>query len=1109
MEVFKKVQSLLKAYDSCTNDVQCQQIRIQLSAMNVHRQTVAYGYGYPSPGDDQFACKIAGHPRFSKNAYEEADGTRSADNAKRICDGNFFALTDSQIFIRNFMQVYDNLLLFHGVGLGKTCTAVSVAEALYPILKTRVLVLLPQKLKSNFERQIYDISKPSHLQCTGTTYGDKIEDSTVLGKQVLSRKLNALVSEKYEIMSFNEFGNKVKSIVQKVAEADASASDAERDAKTGMALQHIMTNRLVIIDEVHNLKVGGEATDKVVPPLLELALKHAHNCKLLLMTATPMYDNAAEIVWLLNLMKLNADMPGLELRQVFDGNALTSKGAQLIAKAARGCVSYMRGKNPWTFPVRLFPSVNNDRNVLTAAPTLDITGQPLSKSDRVSQLTIIKSDMSAFQAGVYKNILSKTLKDVSDAKDEETSGSSLSTLIEASNVVYPSEAVGSRGLDECFVSNKTKPSQSSNKTLKTFSYQPKVRAQHGEFFSQAYISKYAPKIARIVNYIRSSEGFIYVYSRYKASGLIPLAFALEHAGFQRYNAPNLLTGIRQNDAKVTVGPGKKTARYAILSGEDYLSPHIDGDIRAMRSEQNAEGEVIKVVLCSAVGTEGIDFRHVREVHIMEPWFNMSRTEQIIGRGARQCSHFALEMQKRNVTVFHHATLQPASKTESIDYRIYRIAERKNRSISAVEKILQEEAVDCVLNKGANYIDPASLNYKFDLRTSQGTVLKSVTLGDAPDDKIHCRPCDAVKPARAKNITLYLEEDTADYKRAIASFYLNGDSANYDALLATCKRQLGTKFDEDTFIVALQSMIDSRSHGTGVVHITQGQEVRGHLAYLADRYVFMPESDTNDVAKYIRIQSSSDAAQYADEKERDKKRITSQLTQDTINRLQTQVQSTVSEFSVFPSRVAVLQRAVIDYFVDRLSTMELLSVIKHIVRSSPNARGFELAVLDSMRRGHVLHGKWPQVDAVFDGSSKTFWKVTASGEATPCDASQTGEIMKKLRSILGGRGDYVAAIEVSKNGGPQLKIFDGNKAVKGSICVQTSTFTVDLMKKWVSDIEPKLLSTPQVQQIKKQKLITTKLSKQTLCMRYELALRMVDRFARPLLYHVQIGAVTRP
>ena len=95
---------------------------------------------------------------------------------------------------------------------------------------------------------------------------------------------------------------------------------------------------------------------------------------------------------------------------------------------------------------------------------------------------------------------------------------------------------------------------------------------------------------------------------------------------------------------------------------------------------------------SVVASEGLDLKNIREIHILDPWYHLSRVEQIIGRGIRYCSHIGLDKKERNVTVFMHVA-GLSRENESIDTLTYRKAEEKAYSIGQVEKVFKENSID--------------------------------------------------------------------------------------------------------------------------------------------------------------------------------------------------------------------------------------------------------------------------------------------------------------------------------------------------------------------------------------------------------------------------------
>ncbi len=75
------------------------------------------------------------------------------------------------------------------------------------------------------------------------------------------------------------------------------------------------------------------------------------------------------------------------------------------------------------------------------------------------------------------------------------------------------------------------------------------------------------------------------------------------------------------------------------------------------SMDNKDGKVLKLLLGTQSIMEGIDLKRVRQVHITEPWWNDSRVRQIMARAIRWCSHVGLSENERVVDVFiHHSRL---------------------------------------------------------------------------------------------------------------------------------------------------------------------------------------------------------------------------------------------------------------------------------------------------------------------------------------------------------------------------------------------------------------------------------------------------------------------
>ena len=309
--------------------------------------------------------------------------------------------------------------------------------------------------------------------------------------------------------------------------------------------------------------------------------------------------------------------------------------------------------------------------------------------------------------------------------------------IQISNIIYPVMGTPAKS------PNKIKKTYGKTGFFTTFNkldqktfkvtYNPDIKKQFGEILAYDNIEKFSPKIKKIIDYIINSKGTVFVYSQYYYSGILPIALALEHIGFVKYNSSNISQNISIKQKMNT----EKRPSYIILSRDKELSPNNDLEIATSKSIENKDGNVIKVVIVSKIGTEGIDFKRIREVHILEPWFNLSRIEQIIGRAVRMCSHVDLPPEERNVTIYLHALTLAYESQESIDIRMFRIADNKNTRIKKIEKILQENAIDCELNKNILSFPKDKVNITLDIVTSQGNVIKGFKLGDTKTENIKC------------------------------------------------------------------------------------------------------------------------------------------------------------------------------------------------------------------------------------------------------------------------------------------------------------------------------------------------------------------------------------
>ena len=173
-----------------------------------------------------------------------------------------------------------------------------------------------------------------------------------------------------------------------------------------------------------------------------------------------------------------------------------------------------------------------------------------------------------------------------------------------------------------------------------------------------------------------------------------MSLALENLGYKKYGS-SLLN--KKYESKETKG------NYIIISGNNDLSKNAYSDYIKIENN-NMNGEKVKIIIGSETAAEGLDFKYIREIHILEPWFHLNKIQQIIGRGIRNCSHIKLPKEDRNVKIFLYASTmsdKPINDNETLDLKIYRNGEIKSVQMGKIEYLLKTNSVDCNLNIEAN------------------------------------------------------------------------------------------------------------------------------------------------------------------------------------------------------------------------------------------------------------------------------------------------------------------------------------------------------------------------------------------------------------------------
>lgn len=240
--------------------------------------------------------------------------------------------------------------------------------------------------------------------------------------------------------------------------------------------------------------------------------------------------------------------------------------------------------------------------------------------------------------------------------------------------------------------------------------------------------KLSSKMATIMDDIHSSPGKTLVYSQFReieglgvlrasllAQGWIELD--LERKGNEYAIAnPELVLNPVYNGRRFVVfsdDRAKTAVLMRIFNGQhDALPAAIQEQLQGL-PQKNLYGEVASLMMITAAATEGISLRCVRRVLIMEPFWNMVRMDQVIGRAVRAGSHAELPYEERTVDVFIYMasltpeqlkndfTLRTVDKSLSSDESIMATAERKNGIIEQFLNMIRSSAIDCAIHAKKN------------------------------------------------------------------------------------------------------------------------------------------------------------------------------------------------------------------------------------------------------------------------------------------------------------------------------------------------------------------------------------------------------------------------
>lgn len=553
---------------------------------------------YPAISDNNFYTEI--YDKFKQFKIKSKKKT-----FEEFCFPKKFELQIPQQFLSNFMNPetpYKGILIFHKIGAGKTCAAISIAETFKK--EKNIIIVLPASLRDNFRGELRSL-------CAGTEYLTNIERNLLKQVSPESQEYKDIISisnkrinKYYNIYSYNKFIDLIK------------------------YSQINLNNTLLIIDEIQNMISESGSYYNHLYKAIKSNIQHF---RLVLITATPIFDKPIEFALTMNLLLPDKQMPVgkqfidtfVSIKNTKRGISYKMKNINLFKSYIKGYISYYNGAPDYVYPK--------------------------------SKISIVKCEMSSFQYKMYRETLLKYKDKYKDYLAIDIPNFFLIGSRLVSNFAFPNMKIGLAGF------NSLKEND----------------------FDLDHIGKYSTKFLQLYEKIRKCKGTIFIYSNFKGvGGIRTLVRFLEHQKYLNYNYH-----------------GKGNKRFAVWSGDETLD--YKEEIKTVFNNiNNLTGKYIKIIIGSSAIKEGVSLLRVRQVHILEPYWNYSRLNQIMGRAIRFCSHKDVAESLRIVKVYIYLAVSSHIKI-SVDQRIINMAITKKIINSQFEKAIMEGAIDCLLFSNAN------------------------------------------------------------------------------------------------------------------------------------------------------------------------------------------------------------------------------------------------------------------------------------------------------------------------------------------------------------------------------------------------------------------------
>lgn len=760
-----------------------------------------------------------------------------------------FAFFKHQQLVRDYLQSaspYRGLLLYHGLGVGKTCASIGIAEGFRTDRK--IVILLNKSLKKNFRVNLMKCGfeyfrTNQHWVFMSLKISDNLHTyARFLGitRQFIDKHGGCMIADFSKKPNYEDLSDDHRDLLQLQIDHMIDhkyefihLDGLNKNKLEKMVADRVLDNKLLIIDEVHNLtNAMSKATPGFRASYLRTLIMEAANLKCVFLSGTPMINKLFEAGQLFNLLRgymhqfvIALTPGGRDARKIASLEEVKSEivGSgfvdQIMIDKKNKVVSFTRVPNGFrnlgedgvindtsnnidnnTFLELLEQKLSEmgykSKSVIerhTAFPTDEnkflslffdsarnkIKNPTLFQSrimglvsyfktndksllPEVTKNEVVKIDMSRYQFLNYseirkseieqdKNNKKKSSKKKNDEEQGEKSSYRAYSRMHCSFVFpesiarpYPNDdLVGddleafeeTRDEDDIVDDPVVEFNKEKKAMLKQYERAKETVLKKLDREKEKYLvanvpgklEKYSPKYNRIIGDILKSKGNVFVYTEYRSlEGISVFQVCLKANGY----APFLLKKTDDGDYEhILESPeDRDKPKFALWGGD----PEISDIIRKVYNNEfsllplklvtqlrkmygtNLRGESLKVLLTTKTGAEGIDLKNVRQVHIIEPFWNPVRINQVKGRAVRVASHVELPPDERKVEITTYlATIKKEDlKSDRIinddsdgkcsDEVLFGISYRKLQLMEDLLKLINGSSIDCALNREETY-----------------------------------------------------------------------------------------------------------------------------------------------------------------------------------------------------------------------------------------------------------------------------------------------------------------------------------------------------------------------------------------------------------------------